>query len=213
MRNTVHCVLYSRCSVSALSLQSSRPSESAGRSVSFSNQSHSVLEADGHGLRLCPPAESADPSILRIQKKRVQVLSGEKQRTQHTEQSQNSSNELFSPHVPANGSDLHSPHVLTDGDDIHSSTDGSDFHLPLVPTDGGEATVSAKPSEEELAVVDILRSVDSESTVQPLCDTDNDQQVENQTSGVCSEAESEEVNESTYSYSSLPKLASDATKV
>ena len=37
------------------------------------------LEADGHGLRPHSPVEPIDPATLSIQKKRVELLSGEKQ--------------------------------------------------------------------------------------------------------------------------------------
>ena len=54
------------------------------------------LETDGHGLRPHPPAEPIDPAILSIQKKRVELLSGEKQAKTRGQSSNTHSNRPLS---------------------------------------------------------------------------------------------------------------------
>lgn len=104
------------------------------------------LDTGGSILRPHPPSAPADPSILRIQKKRVQLLSGGKQTTSSKVQTTKQTG---------------STDVAKERDNV-SIAAGEGSSLPGVPSHGEHAAeVPTIPSDEELAVVDILKSVEA----------------------------------------------------
>ena len=140
--------------------QTSRTTLSAGRqAVGDVPAREGSLNTGGNGLRPHPPSAPADPSILRIQKKRVQLLSGGKRTT---------SSKVQTTKQTAAGSD----DVATEGDNVSTVAGEANSQAGVTSRgdvgdegsslDGGgretAAEISTIPSEEELAVVNILKS-------------------------------------------------------
>ena len=72
-------ILASRKSARSTTLPTARQTAASAKTSAGKRRDIGELEADGRGLRPHPPAEPIDPATLSIQKKRVELLSGEKQ--------------------------------------------------------------------------------------------------------------------------------------
>ena len=129
-----------------------------------------ILEAGGRGLRPYPPSDPSNPTLAKLQQKRVQLRSGGKKKQ-------------VEPAKELLGSD--------------GVSNGDQSEMGMGEREGLNEGKREGPSDEELAVVDILKTAESAKKKQ----VDVSEQMDTSCDDVTSEM--------TYFYLSHPKSASD----